>query len=67
MRVAALQAETSVAKRSYTIRISSSTPARSVYLSFGDLNVHLSDNYFDLLPGEPAEIHAESRVSLEQP
>jgi beta-mannosidase len=30
--------------------------ARSVYLSFGDLDVQPSDNYFDLLPGEPRTI-----------
>jgi beta-mannosidase len=39
--------------------------ARSVYLSFGDLDVQISDNYFDLLPGETAEIKASSTASLE--
>jgi beta-mannosidase len=39
--------------------------ARSVYLSFGDLDVKLSDNYFNLLPGETAEITATSAVSLD--
>jgi beta-mannosidase len=39
--------------------------ARSVYLSFGDLDVKLSDNYFDLLPGETAEITATSSASLD--
>jgi beta-mannosidase len=38
--------------------------ARSVYLSFGNLDVKLSDNYFDLLPGETIEITANSKASL---
>ena len=39
--------------------------ARSVYLSFGDLDVKVSDNYFDLLPGETVEVTLTSAVSLE--
>ena len=39
--------------------------ARSVYLSFGNLDVKVSDNYFDLLPGETAEITLTSAASLE--
>ena len=39
--------------------------ARSVYLSFGDLDVKVSDNYFDLLPGETAEITVTSAASLD--
>jgi beta-mannosidase len=39
--------------------------ARSVYLSFGDLDVKVSDNYFDLLPGETVEIIATSSASLD--
>jgi beta-mannosidase len=65
LRQANLRVETSGAKGSYTIRISSSVLARSVYLSFGDLDVKLSDNYFDLLPGETAEIQAQSSATLD--
>jgi beta-mannosidase len=39
--------------------------ARSVYLSFGNLDVQVSDNYFDLLPGETAEIKVSGVVSLD--
>jgi beta-mannosidase len=39
--------------------------ARSVYLTFGDLDVKVSDNYFDLLPGETAEIAVKSAVSID--
>jgi beta-mannosidase len=42
--------------------------ARSVYLSFGDLDVQTSDNYFDLLPGEErtVKLKTPSSVSLDQ-
>jgi beta-mannosidase len=49
---------------SYRIRVSSPKLARSVYLSFGSLDVKLSDNYFDLLPGQTAEITATTSASL---
>jgi beta-mannosidase len=40
--------------------------ARSVYVSFGDLDVQSSDNYFDLLPGENVTLHLKSTATLEQ-
>ena len=49
-----------------TVTVQSSKLARSVYLSFGDLDVQSSDNYFDLLPAEPATLHLKSSASLEQ-
>ncbi len=51
--------------KSYKIKVTSPVLARSVYLSFGNLDVKLSDNYFDLLPGEMAEITATSTASLD--
>ena len=48
----------------YKVRISSAVLARDVYLSFGDLDVKVSDNYFDILPGETAEISVTSAASL---
>ena len=50
----------------YTIRVTSPVLARSVYLSFGSLDVQVSDNYFDLLPGETREITATSAASLDE-
>jgi beta-mannosidase len=60
--------ETSVNKTvdAYTITLQSPKLARSVYLSFGDLDVHVSDNYFDLLPGESATITIKSPATLDQ-
>jgi len=49
----------------YTIQVSSPVLARDVYLSFGNLDVQLADNYFDLLPGESVGITATSGASLD--
>ena len=65
LKPAALKVETTGANGSYKIRVSSPVLARSVYLSFGDLDVKLSDNYFDLLPGGTVEITATSAASLD--
>jgi len=60
--------ETSVSKSgdAYTITLQSAKLARSVYLSFSDLDVQASDNYFDLLPGETATITLKSAATLDQ-
>lgn len=50
----------------YQLRLSSPVLARSVYVSFGDVDADLSDNYFDLLPGSPTSLHIKSKASLEQ-
>ena len=60
LKPAQLKVETAGANGSYKIRVTSPVLARSVYLSFGNLDVKLSDNYFDLLPGETVEITATS-------
>jgi beta-mannosidase len=65
LKPAVLKVETTGANGSYKIRVASPVLARSVYLSFGSLNVNLSDNYFDLLPGETVEIAASSAASLD--
>jgi beta-mannosidase len=65
LKPAALKVETMGGSGSYKIRITSPVLARSVYLSFGDLDAAVSDNYFDLLPGETAEITATGAASLD--
>ncbi len=62
---AKLKVETSGANGSYKVRITSPVLARSVYLSFGDFDAQVSDNYFDLLPGETAEITVTSAASFD--
>jgi beta-mannosidase len=48
------------------LRLSSNVLARSVYISFGDMDATLSDNYFDLLPGQPVDIRVDSTVPSSQ-
>ena len=65
LKQAALKVETAGVSGGYKIRVTSPVLARSVYLSFGNLDVKLSDNYFNLLPGETVEIAAASAASLD--
>ncbi len=50
----------------YTLTLQSAQLARGAYVSFGDLDVESSDNYFDLLPGESVTITLKSSATLEQ-
>ena len=49
----------------YTVSLKSPKLARNVYLSFGNLDVEVSDNYFDILPGEPATVRIKTSATLE--
>ena len=40
--------------------------ARDVYVSFGSIDAMVSDNYFDILPGETVEITVTSNASLDE-
>jgi beta-mannosidase len=50
----------------YSLTLSSKVLARSVYVTFGDAKVAVSDNYFNLLPGGPQTITLKSGASLEE-
>jgi len=50
----------------YTITLQSSKLARGVSISFGDLDVESSDNYFDVLPGESVAVTLKSSAPLDQ-
>ena len=65
LKPAVLNVEAAGVGGRYTIRVSSPVLARSVYLAFGDLDVKLSDNYFNILPGETVEIAATTSASLD--
>jgi beta-mannosidase len=52
--------------KDYVITLKSAQLARNVYVSFGDLDVRASDNYFDLLPGEPMTVRLTSTAGLQQ-
>ncbi len=50
----------------YSLTLRASGLARNVYISFADLDVGVSDNYFDLLPGEPVTVTLKTSSSLQQ-
>ncbi len=50
----------------YKLVLHSTQLARHVFLSFGDLDAQLSDNYVDLLPNEPVAIEIRSTATLDQ-
>ena len=50
----------------YKIAVTSPVLARSVYISFGNLDVQLSDNYFDVLPGEKVVILGSGSASIDE-
>ena len=61
---AELKTELSGESGTYKTRITSPVLARSVYLSFGNLDVNDSDQSFDLLPGETVELTVKSAASI---
>ena len=50
----------------YSLSLRTAALARNVYVSLGDLDVQASDNYFDLLPGEPVTITLKTSNTPEQ-
>src|SRR5262249_39405148 len=60
--------ESSVTKTAdgYAVTLQSPVLARGVYLSFGDVDASVSDNYFDLLPKEPVTISVKSPAAVDQ-
>jgi beta-mannosidase len=61
-----IQVEVTGGNGSYALRLQSTILARHVYASFGDNDVEVSDNYFDLLPNEPATLQVKSKADLEE-
>ena len=66
LKPATLKVETARASGVFKIRVNSPVLARSVYVAFGNLDVSVSDNYFDVLPGETVEITARSKATLDE-
>ena len=64
--VPAIQADWSGSAGAYTLRLQSAVLARHVYASFGDNEVEISDNYFDLLPGEAVTLQLKSKADVDQ-
>ena len=54
------------AANGYTVTLAAEALAVAVDVSFGNLNWKLSDNDFDLIPGERRQIHLTSTATLDQ-
>jgi beta-mannosidase len=65
LKPAALTVDTSGGNGTFKVRVTSPVLARSVYLSFGELDAKVSDNYFNLLPGETQTITVTSAATLD--
>jgi beta-mannosidase len=50
----------------YEMTLQSPSLARNVAVSFNDLEVAISDNYIDLLPGEPVSIRLKTTAGIDQ-
>ena len=61
-----IQAEVTGNNGDYALRLQSAVLAKHVYVSFGDREVGVSDNYFDLLPNEPVILQLKSKASLDE-
>ena len=62
---AALKAELAKGSGGYRLKVSSPVLARSVYVSFGDVDAEVSDNYFDLLPGQAVKFPVKTAADEE--
>jgi beta-mannosidase len=62
---ATLKTELMTAGDSYRLKVSSPVLARSVYISFGEADAEVSDNYFDLLLGQSVEIIIKTKANEE--
>ena len=60
---AAISKRSTVAKDGFDVTVESDVFARGVFLSLDGIDNFFSDNYFDLLPKEPATIHVTSSLS----
>ena len=56
----------STPESTYTLHLSSPVLARSVYISFGNIDAKPADNYFDLLPGQAIDLPIASKASLDE-
>ena len=60
-----IQTEVTPTDGGFRIKLTSPALARSVYVTFGDLDADPSDNYFDLLPNEPVEITVRTQAPID--
>lgn len=52
-------------KDGYTLTLASDKVAREVWISFGDIDAKVSDNAFDILPGQRVTVRIRSKAGLD--
>jgi beta-mannosidase len=60
---APLKSELTKTSDGYKVRVTSPVLARDVYINFGELDADVSDNYFDLLPGQTTEVTIKTQAA----
>jgi len=60
---APLKTELSRSDDAYRLSVSSTVVARSVYISLSEIDAEISDNYFDLLPGQTVDVAITTKAS----
>jgi len=61
---ATIQSDLTQDGNGYHLKLTSPVLARDVYVTFGNADVKLADNYFDLLPGETLSLSISSEASI---
>jgi beta-mannosidase len=61
-----MSTELTQAADGFHLKLSTPVLARSVYVTFGAASAEVSDNYFDLLPGETVDVVVKSRESMDR-
>lgn len=59
-----IRAQLRPGRHGYALSLATDKLAREVWVSFGDLDARLSDNAFDLLPGQHVVLQVRSKASL---
>ena len=60
-----IQTKMEASSDGHTLTLTTSKLARDVWVSFGDLDAKVSDNAFDLLPGQSITLTVHSQLSLD--
>ncbi len=61
-----IESEVTKVEGGFNLTLQTAVLARNVYVSLGDLDVQTSDNYLDLLPGEPVTVALRTSSTQEQ-
>jgi beta-mannosidase len=61
-----IRTQLQVAAQGYALTLTAGKLARDVWVSFGDLDAEVSDNAFDILPGQSVTLVVRSKATLDE-